>query len=190
MRCFVAIDVPEEVRLSIGRAIEKVKGLSKGVRWVPPDHVHLTLKFLGEADNARVLQIQERLSLLCNRHAPFALTVGGAGGFPNLRRPNVLWVGIDESEPLSLLTRDIEESMAELGFDREEKCFSPHLTVGRVKGTDGLQAVVREWIIFKDAVFGSITVGETLLMKSTLKPGGAEYSKIAGFKLGQWKTEA
>ena len=183
MRCFVAIDVSEEVRFSIGGAIEQMRGLSKGVRWVPPDHVHLTLKFLGEADNAMLLQIQERLSLLCSRHAPFALTVSGTGGFPNLRRPNVLWVGIDESGPLSLLNRDIEQSMAELGFEREEKRFSPHLTVGRVKSKDGLEAVIREWITFKDAVFGTITVGETLLMKSALKPGGAEYSKIAGFKL-------
>ncbi len=190
MRCFVAIDVSEEVRLSIGEAIGKVKGLSQGVRWVPPDHVHLTLKFLGEAGDAKVLQIQERLSLLCSRHAPFALRASGTGGFPTLRRPDVLWVGIDESGPLGLLNRDIEQSMAELGFEREKKRFSPHLTVGRVKSMDGLEAVVREWITFKDAVFGTITVGETLLMKSILKPGGAEYSKIAGFKLGQRKTEA
>ncbi len=190
MRCFVAIDVSEEVRFSIGGAIEQMRGLSKGVRWVPPDHVHLTLKFLGETDNAMLLQIQERLPLLCSRHAPFALTVRGSGGFPNLRRPNVLWVGIDESEPLSLLNRDIEQSMAELGFEREEKRFSPHLTIGRIKSMDGLEAVIREWITFKDSVFGTITVGETQLMKSTLKPGGAEYSKIAGFKLGQRKTEA
>jgi 2'-5' RNA ligase len=183
MRCFVAIDVSEQVRLSVRGAIEKVKGLSRGVRWVPPDHVHLTLKFLGEADEAMAPQIQERLSLLCSRHDPFALTVRGTGGFPNLRRPNVLWVGIDESGPLSLLNRDIEQSMAELGFERETKRFSPHITVGRVKSMDGLEAVVREWITFKDAVFGTITVGETLLMKSTLKPGGAEYSKLAAFKL-------
>jgi 2'-5' RNA ligase len=183
VRCFVAIDVSEEVRLSIGAAIEKVKGLSKGVRWVMPDHVHLTLKFLGETGDAMAPQIQEKLSLLCSRHAPFEVTVRGTGGFPNLRRPNVLWVGLDESGPLSLLNRDIEQSMAELGFQREAKRFSPHLTVGRVKGMDGLETVIREWITFKDLFFGTITVGGTLLMKSVLKPGGAEYSKIAGFKL-------
>ena len=188
MRCFVSIDISEEVRLSISGAIAKVKGLSKGIRWVPPDHVHLTLKFLGETDDAIVLQIQERLSLLCSKHAPFALTVSGTGGFPNLRRPNVLWVGIDESAPLGLLNRDIEQSMAELGYERETKRFSPHLTVGRVKSMDGLEAVIREWVTFKGSFFGTITVGETLLMKSTLKPGGAEYSKIAGFKLGMGKT--
>ncbi len=187
MRCFVAIDVSEKVRFSICGAIEQMRGLSKGVRWVPPDHIHLTLKFLGETGDALLLKIQERLSLLCGRHAPFALTVRGSGGFPNLRRPNVLWVGIDESGPLSLLNRDIEQAMAELGFEREEKRFSPHLTVGRVKRADGLEAVIREWITFKDAVFGTISVGESLLMKSTLKPGGAEYSIIAGFKLGMDK---
>ncbi len=183
MRCFVAIDVSEEVRFSIGGVIEQMRGLSKSVRWVPPDHVHLTLKFLGEASAAKLLKIQESLQLLCSRHAPFALKVNGAGGFPDLRRPNVLWVGIDESGPLSILNRDIEQSMAELGFKREAKRFSPHLTVGRVRSMDGIQDVIREWITFKDMVFGTITVEETLLMKSTLKTGGAEYSKVAGFKL-------
>ena len=190
MRCFVAIDVSEEVRRAIAGATEKVKGLSKGVRWVPPDNVHLTLKFLGETGDDKVLQIQESLSLLCSRHPPFTITVRGSGGFPDMRRPNVLWVGIDESGPLGLLNRDIEKSMAELGFEKEVKRFSPHLTVGRVKSRDGLEAGTMEWITFKDTVFGTITVGETLLMKSTLKRGGAEYSKIAGFKLGQYKTEA
>jgi 2'-5' RNA ligase len=184
MRCFVALDVSEGVRHSVGSAIERVKGLSKGVRWVSADHVHLTLKFFGEVGDAKVLQIQERLSMLCRRHGPFNLTVRGTGGFPNLSWPHVLWVGIDESGPLGLLNRDMEQSMNEIGFEREKRRFSPHLTVGRVKSRDGLEAVVREWITFKDAVFGTITVGEILLMKSTLKPGGAEYAIIAVFKLG------
>jgi 2'-5' RNA ligase len=183
MRCFIALDISEEVRHSIVGAIEKVKDLSKSVRWVRPDHVHLTLKFLGETDDAMVLQIQERLSLLCRRHGPFALSVSGTGAFPNLRQPNILWVGIDESEPLRLLNSDIEQAMAALGYEGERKRFSPHLTVGRVRSRDSLEAVIREWSTFKDTVFGTITVGETLLMMSTLKPGGAEYSKMAGFKL-------
>ncbi|MGD0282236.1 MAG: RNA 2',3'-cyclic phosphodiesterase [Dissulfurispiraceae bacterium] len=183
MRCFIALDVSEEVRDSIGRAIEKVKDLSKGVRWVRPDHVHLTLKFLGEADDAMVLQIRERLSLVCRRHGPFALSVSGTGVFPDLRHPNILWVGMDESGPLRILNMDVGQSMAGLGFEREKKLFYPHLTVGRVKSRDSLEAVLREWSTFKDTVFGTITVGEILLMRSTLKPGGAEYSKIAGFEL-------
>ncbi len=102
-----------------------------------------------------------------------------------MRRPNILWVGIDESEPLRLLNRDVEQSIAALGFEREKKRFSPHFTIGRVRSWDSLDAVIKEWTTLKDTIFGTITVGETLLMKSILKPAGPEYSKIAGFKLGE-----
>jgi 2'-5' RNA ligase len=183
MRCFIAIDVSEEVRHSIGSAIEKMKQLSRGVRWVSPGNIHLTLKFLGEVDDVAVNRVKERLSLICAGHGPFVLAINGAGGFPNLRSPNILWIGIDESEQLKLLNLDIEKAMCELGFARENKSFSPHLTVGRVSSRKDLDAVIREWITLKDTFFGSISVGETLLMKSTLKPAGAEYSKIAEFKL-------
>ncbi len=188
MRCFIALDISCEVRHSIGSAIEKVRDLSRDVRWVSPDNVHLTLKFLGEVGEAIVPKIQESLSLVCGKHGRFALNVSGTGGFPDLRRPNIFWVGVDESGPLKLLNRDIEQSMAELGFERETRRFSPHLTIGRVErravSRYGLDAVIREWVALKDTVFGTIKVDETLLMKSTLKPGGAEYSKVAGFKLG------
>lgn len=183
MRCFIALELSDEVRHSIAGAIETVKGLSRNVRWIPPDHIHLTLKFLGEVGGDMAVKIQEQLSLLCSRHGPFVLTARGTGGFPNLGHPNVLWAGIDKSEPLTLLHLDVEQSMAGLGFETEDKPFSPHLTVGRVKSREGLEDVIAEWLKFKDVVFGTITVGETLLMKSTLKPAGAEYSKLAGFKL-------
>ncbi|MBF0558658.1 MAG: RNA 2',3'-cyclic phosphodiesterase [Nitrospirae bacterium] len=183
MRCFIALEVSEEVRHSIARAIEAVKGLSRNVRWIPPDHIHLTLKFLGEVSDAMAIKIEEQLAMLCRRHGPFVITVSGTGGFPSLRRPNVLWAGIDKSGPLTLLHRDIEQSMAGLGFGMENRPFSPHLTVARVKSSAGLEDVIREWLKFKDAVFGTVTVAESLLMKSTLKPDGAEYSRLAGFKL-------
>lgn len=183
MRCFIALDVSGGVRHSIAGVIETVKGLSRSVRWVSPGRIHLTLKFLGEVSAETAGRIQEQLSLLCGRHGPFVLTVSGAGGFPDLRHPNVLWAGINESEPLMLLHRDLEQSMAGLGFGKEDKPFSPHLTIGRVKGREGLEDVVREWSGLKDMIFGSISVEEILLVKSTLKPSGAEYSRMAGFKL-------
>ena len=182
MRCFIALEVSDEVRHSISRAAETVKSTSRNVRWIPADHIHLTLKFLGETGGDMAVKIEEQLSMLCRRHAPFVLTANGTGGFPNLHHPNVLWTGIDKSEPLMLLHRDVEQSMAVLGFEMEDKLFSPHLTVGRVKSREGLEDIVREWLVFKDVVFGSIAIGEILLMKSILKPAGAEYSKIAGFK--------
>lgn len=183
MRCFIALDISEEVRNSIGSAIEKVKKLSGNVKWVPAENIHLTLKFLGEVSEELVLQIRQNLSLLCAGHGRFGLAVRGTGAFPDFRRPNIFWAGIDESGPLKLLNRDIEDVMEGFGFAREAKRFSPHLTIGRVRDRHGLEEIIKEWVALKDTVFGTINVGETLLMKSTLTPAGAVYSRIAGFKL-------
>lgn len=103
--------------------------------------------------------------------------------FTNFKYPNVLWMGIDESGELKRLYEDIEESMFELGFEKEDRKFSPHLTIGRVKDRKGIEPVIKGLYTFKDTFFGSIEVNEVLLMRSVLKSTGAEYSKIAGFKL-------
>jgi 2'-5' RNA ligase len=113
----------------------------------------------------------------------FNINIRGAGAFPNFKYPNILWIGIDGPEELKRLYEDIEECMFELGFEKEDRKFSPHLTIGRVKDRKGIETVIKELHTFKDTFFGSIELNEVLLMRSILKPTGAEYSEIAGFKL-------
>lgn len=189
MRCFIAIDVPENIKDAIVGVIEKCGLNSKGVRWIHAENIHLTLKFLGDVKEDLIPDIQRRLAEICKRYAVFNINIRGAGAFPNFKYPNVLWMGIDESEELKRLYEDIEESMFELGFEKEDRKFSPHLTIGRVKDRKGIEPVVKELYTFKDTFFGSIKVNEVLLMRSVLKPTGAEYSKIAGFKLKDKKEE-
>lgn len=169
----------------------QVKGIpasSARVRWVAEENIHLTVKFLGEVDEGRVAGIGERLREVCTGHAPFGLTIEGTGAFPGTKNPRTLWVGVAGSEALANLARDIEQAMASLGFEKEERTFSPHLTIGRVRPgrvteRRGLDSIVKELATFKDKVFGTIQVEEILLMKSQLRPGGAEYSVVAGFQL-------
>ncbi len=183
MRCFIAIDIPENIKDAIAGFIEKYGLNLKGIRWIPAENVHLTLKFLGDIKEDLIPEIQKRLALICTRIDVFNINIRGAGAFPNLKYPNVLWIGIDESEGLRRLYEDIEESMSDLGFEKEDRKFSPHLTIGRVKDRKGIEPVIKRLYTFKDTFFGSIEVKEVLLMRSVLKPSGAEYSKIAGFKL-------
>lgn len=179
MRCFVAIDFPEHVKLAIGEVIRKVGEIGKGaVKWVPPANMHLTLKFLGEVQDKLVPGIQTALASACAGHNRFSLNVRGAGFFPNARNPNILWIGIEASPNLDGLFQDIDRHMAGLGFEPETRRFSAHLTVGRVKNKRGIQPVVDALTGYGNTSFGTIEVKEILLMKSVLKPSGAEYFRV------------
>ncbi|BCB96540.1 RNA 2',3'-cyclic phosphodiesterase [Dissulfurispira thermophila] len=183
IRCFIAIDMSENIKNAIADVIKKCGLTLKGVRWVLVENIHLTLKFLGDVEEDLIPEIEKELASICKRHNVFKINIRGAGAFPNFKYPNVLWIGIDQSEELKGLYEDIEKSMSALGFEREDRRFSPHLTIGRVKDRKGIESVIKELYTFKDTFFGSIEVNEVLLMRSVLKPTGAEYSKIADFKL-------
>lgn len=183
MRCFIAIDISEGIRQSIADVIGKCNQKSKGIKWVAVENIHITLKFLGEVNEGLMPDIQKRLAPVCAARNIFGVNIKGAGAFPNFKYPNVLWIGIDESEKLKRLYEDMEDVLSELGFEKENRKFSPHLTIGRIKDRKGIESVIKEIYTFKDAFFGSIDVNEILLMRSILKPEGAEYSKIAAFRL-------
>lgn len=183
MRWFIAIAISDEIRKSIGSVIDKLGKTQKGIRWTSPENIHITLKFLGETDEKLVPEIEARLSSICSNSRPFTINVRGAGVFPNPKHPNVLWVGIDKSEGLQNLNRLIEGAMSELGFEKETREFSPHLTIGRVKDRKGIGPVITGLYELRGTFFGALPANEVLLMKSILKPAGAEYSKVAVFKL-------
>ncbi|MCC6345995.1 MAG: RNA 2',3'-cyclic phosphodiesterase [Nitrospirales bacterium] len=183
MRCFIALDISAEVREAVGAVIERVRPAARGVRWVAPYNIHLTLKFLGEIREETVPGIRRTLSSVCSRHRSFALAIQGTGAFPSLKQPSVIWAGIGDSEELEALYRDIEDSLHVLGFVKEGRKFSPHLTMGRVKERTRKIVLDKEFAALKDTFFGTIEAKEILLMKSELKPAGAEYAKVAGFAL-------
>ncbi len=184
MRSFIAIDIPDEIKGSMKEVVQSLSAEAQGIRWVPVENIHLTLKFLGEVKEELIPEIQTRLQIIGKAQQPFNVEIRGAGAFPNLKRPNVLWIGIKRSEQLETLFREIDKSLSEMGFEREARGFSPHLTIGRVKDMRGIDPVLKELATYKDTFFGTIEVRQILLMKSTLKPSGAEYSKTAVVNFG------
>ncbi len=183
MRSFIAIAVPPAIKSSIDGVIRSISGDVRGIRWVSTENIHLTLKFLGDVSDDLVSDIENRLKLIGKRYQPFSTGIRGAGAFPNFKNPNVLWLGVEVSDQLGALFRDIDATLSEIGFEKDSRRFSPHLTIGRVKDRHNIGRVLNELSTYKDAFFGTIEIREILLMKSVLKPSGAEYSKAAIIKL-------
>jgi len=185
VRCFIAIDIGEETRKELESLIKNLKRFGTDVKWIPGEHIHLTVKFLGSTDEALLERIKASLKSIASCHRRFSLTAAGTGVFPDFSRPRVLWVGIDGSEELNLLYNDIESAMEPLGYKRETRKFRPHLSIARVKSGKGLTPLLRELRGWKDREFGKIEVTEVLLMKSILKPTGAEYERLFSAPLGK-----
>ena len=179
MRAFVAVFPPLEVRETLARAARKLP-VSGEVRWVRPANVHLTLKFLGDVAEADLSRVAEVLEAIRERHEPFEVALCGFGAFPSGRRARIFWAGIGEgSERLRALARDVELSLEPLGFEREARPYTPHLTLGRARGrpaslvdaTEAPEPGPRFWVRRME------------LMKSVLGGAGAEYSTLAAYPL-------
>jgi 2'-5' RNA ligase len=182
-RVFIAIDLSPDVRrwLENARSILKSGTPAGAVRWVDPDGIHITLKFLGEIPFGRIDAVRGAMDRSMEGVKPFSLTVEGVGCFPNTTRPRVVWAGV-RSEPLLLdLQQRLEDNLSAAGFDRERRAFSPHLTLGRVK--DGMSEIQLRKI--GSAVEGTRTettaampADGLCLFRSILRPDGPEYSVL------------
>jgi 2'-5' RNA ligase len=153
----------------------------KLLRWVRPEGIHLTLVFLGDIPVEQVEPVAEALREACAEHSPFTVSFTGMGCFPSLRRPRVVWVGVEEpSGALTRLQRDIEQALVPLGFKPERRAFTPHLTLGRVKG-GGRQAceALGAYVERANVRMGEMKVEAVRLVRSDLQPGGAVYTDLA-----------
>jgi len=189
IRSFIAIELPSGIKAELASIEERLKIRPYSfVKWVDPEGIHLTLKFLGNVASTTVPEIAEALTKVAQRISPFNLQMGGLGAFPNLRRPQVIWVGIGgEVEKSAILQRDIDAALAPLGFPPESRSFSPHLTLGRLR--EGASPQERQklgqWVSsikFEGSL--SFEVDALSLMKSQLTPRGAIYSQLASMRLG------
>jgi 2'-5' RNA ligase len=186
MRVFLAIDLPDEVKEHIVALQQKLKFLLEGVRWVRLEGIHLTLKFFGDIREDDIPGISEVIEGRTQQAAPMTLNTDIVGAFPNMERPRVLWLGMTgDIERLVTLQREIEAGLEPLGYRREKRRFSPHLTVGRAKSSRGMimglsEAVTRE----NTYTTGEFTAQGLTLFRSELKPGGAVYTELAYFPFG------
>ena len=189
LRLFVAVELPEAARRHVETVLRRLQRLDiPGIRWVRPDSVHLTLKFLGSVPVEDVLPITEAMGQAASGTPFLTLSVEGAGVFPNGRSPRVIWLGVQgDVQPLALLQGKLEEALEARGYAREGRAFTPHLTLGRVRGR--LQPAELEKL--KDA-FGEVSsmgtaglpVNALSLMESQLRKEGALYQRVAKAELG------
>jgi len=182
MRCFIAIDVDEKIKDAISALQVELKDFNANLRWVKPENIHLTLKFLGNVDEGMLDKIKRALRVACSGYKNFTLEAKGMGIFPDRRRPRVLWVDIKENDSLKSLQRAIEDAMVSTGFERDERGFSPHLTIARFRSSAEIGQLYDKIQLYKERYFGTMNVDSVLLMESRLRPAGAEYTRL--FEVG------
>lgn len=185
MRAFIAIDLDEALKKSLADFVEELRPLARNVRWVGRPGMHLTLKFLGEIAEADVCGISSALEEIGRRQRPFPLVLQGTGAFPPGRRiPRVFWVGVAPVPALISLQEEIENEMGKRDFERENRPYHPHLTLGRVKSPEPLDPLILELQRHKERLFGEMNVQRFILFRSVLRPSGAEYTILKEMDFG------
>jgi len=186
VRLFLAIPVREEILRSLERGVGRLRESRAAVRWVKPVAIHQTVKFLGEAESDRIKALVTSMTAVCDDFAPFPITITGMGAFPGLRSPRVIWAGVRETsgilEKLWIMT---EETAENLGWTREKRGFSPHITLGRVKGSLNIARLSEAIRSLENEHWGEQEVRDLVLYRSHLKPEGPEYEKVHVFPLGK-----
>lgn len=184
IRSFVAIEIPEALKGSLGELLGELKTLPADVKWVRPEGIHATLKFLGTAAPETLERLSAALAKAAQERAGFELHMRGIGCFPSLRNPRVVWAGlVDEEGAAAELRRRIETAAREFGFPSEDRPFHPHLTLGRVRSPKGRVPLVRAIERHSGLELGSFRVERVILFRSDLRPEGAVYRRLKEFPL-------
>ena len=185
MRLFIALDIPAEIRKRISEFMERARGYAPNARWARVEGLHITLKFIGWFDDARVDEIKRALSAA--RSQPIEVSFENAGFFPGEKSPRVFWIGVKSSEALPALASTIDEATQKLGIAKEERAFSPHLTLARAGSGSGASQKLKGLPPFLRSEaslnFGTMTAREFWLYQSELARGGSKYTKLQRFAL-------
>ena len=183
MRSFVALPCPPGLRGVVSAPLAAWRRLGGEVAWADPATAHLTLRFLREADPARLERLHERLPEVARSSQAILASPGVTGAFPSWGRPRVLWLGIESGGAIERLAAAVEEAARNAGFEREERRFTAHLTLGRVRGTRGIRRVadaVRGWKAGGEAE----AIPDVVLYRSDLGAGGARHVALARYPIG------
>jgi 2'-5' RNA ligase len=178
IRTFIAVDIPQDIKMDLDRLISGFRHEGKGIRWVRAQNLHLTLRFLGDVDENSIPGLAESIKTNLNNTKPFDLALKGLGGFPNLKKPRVIWIGSNDPENrLYDLAFNVENACREAGFGKSDKKFSAHLTIGRIKFPKGLEGILK---VIENSDFASelFSVGEVVIYKSVLSAAGPTYTKL------------
>src|SRR3974390_1929981 len=194
MRLFIALDIDDAIRERIARFLDGVRGFAPDARWVQPESLHITLKFIGEQKADHVEAIRQRLRGVEGGAAE--IRFAGFGFFPTANAPRLFWLGIQASPQLAELAASVDAATADLGIPREDRAFSPHLTLARGSGGSGsprrhkgdgpnttFSVMQKRLTAMGPLDFGTMTAHEFYLYESRLSPSGSKYTKLERFLL-------
>jgi 2'-5' RNA ligase len=188
VRTFVAIEISEPVRRAAAKLIETLGTAAADVKWVDPQNLHLTVKFLGDVSLKETARICQAVQKAAAEVEPFELALGGVGAFPKIERPRTIWIGghceAGGTDTMSLLHEKIEQRLAKLGFRKDSRRFQAHLTIGRVHRGSGMADLAQ--LIQENAglQFGKTTVREAVVFSSELTRKGPTYHPLGRATLG------
>jgi len=181
LRLFVALWLPPALARAALARLEELRPGSRGIRWVRPDQLHLTLKFMGEAPAAKLPKIETALREVACTLSPIELVLKAGGVFPPSGPPRVVWLGLAPQVELSALANRVEKALAPLGFPPERRPFAPHLTLGRAEPG----AVFDRTALGQGFTVEQVAVDRLSLVRSELRPGGSVYATVAEWRLGK-----
>ena len=181
IRAFIAVDIGPLSELV--KFEEEIKATGAKVKLVEPDNIHITLKFLGDTSDELVPDINDIIQNSVNNIKPFQLQLHGSGAFPNLNYIKIIWIGINDPGPLPKLARELDNKLIDLGFKPESRGFKPHITLGRVKGSQNKSALKKLISENKDRNFGELEIKEIKLKQSVLDPTGPTYFTLGDITL-------
>jgi len=184
IRSFIAIELPDTIIALLNDLQQELKSLRLNVRWVRPENIHLTLKFLGDINPGDIECIDGAMADAAAEFAPFTLSVCGLGVFPGMKRPRVVWVGLGaEIQALLDLQQNLEARLAAVGFPKEKRWFKAHLTLGRIRQAVNPAKISQAIQNYSDLGNQKFAADRIILFKSDLKPSGAEYLQLKQVKL-------
>jgi RNA 2',3'-cyclic 3'-phosphodiesterase len=179
IRTFICIDIPHSIKARIEKLQSQLRRPSAQISWVKPANIHLTLRFLGDVAQSKILKVNTAVNRAVDSFGPFQITVGSTGCFPSPRHPSVLWIGISPvAGDLQKLRDAIEVELVRQGFEPENKKFKPHLTIARIRNPRNA-AEVTEAFLTSGFADQSFQANEVLVMRSQLSPQGSIYTPQA-----------
>ena len=185
IRSFLAIELPKPILGKIEEVQGDLRSTHADVRWVSPEKIHLTLKFFGNIEESRIDLIFKSITEPVRDALPFSVRVRGAGAFPSMKNPRVIWMGLaDGKEMLISLQKRIEDRLEKIGFEPEDRPFQPHLTLGRMKSSRGKEELAKRMEKYTEEDFGNFQVERVVLFKSDLRPSGPIYTLLKVLRLG------
>ncbi|MBF0385401.1 MAG: RNA 2',3'-cyclic phosphodiesterase [Candidatus Omnitrophica bacterium] len=179
LRLFIAIELNKEIKNLIKEVQNHFINIDSGIKWVRPENAHITLKFLGDTTEEEIKDITTALNEIANSFKPFSVTLSDLGAFPSLKHPSIIWIGAKEN-PVEMqnLSSNVENRMEQLGFEKENRPFKLHITIGRVKNHRDISSFVSRLETYKITSMPTIHCDSLSLFNSTLTPAGPEYEII------------